>query len=250
MAFYGEAIVEIREYVRIFWKRWWIIVLLVVITSGSAVVFSKLQRPVYRATIFLNVIPARLDWGLQQTIKNLLRNYSGQITSDATLRRVDEQLQLDMSPDMMRAKMRVDPIESDLLLQIAVEDYDPIIAKQIADAAADIFSADIARHMLDQDQRDRVDVSVRDYARPGSLFKPKWKVNALAGAVLGGLLGLLVVFFLEWLESDLIRSEDDVERHVGLAVLGAIPMAAGQAPSANPTRRRILPWEKERKGTR
>jgi hypothetical protein len=32
---------------------------------------------------------------------------------------------------------------------------------------------------------------------------------------------------LEWLEADVIRSEEDVERYLGVAVLGAIPVTAG-----------------------
>lgn len=215
---------EIRDYFRILLKRGWIILLLAVITAGSAYVFSKLQRPIYRSTIYLNAIPARLDWGVQQTIKNQLRNYGGQITSDTTLQRVNNELQLDMPPDMMRAKLTVDPIESDLLLQIAVDDYDPRIAKMIADKTADIFVGDITRQMQDQDRSDRVNVSVRDYAREGALFKPKTKINVLAGGVLGVLLGTLIIFFLEWLEADVIRSEEDVERYLGVAVLGAIPV--------------------------
>jgi len=231
--------VEIRDYIKILIKRGWIMVLLAVITAASALVFSKLQRPIYRSTLYLNAIPARLDWGVQQTIKNMLRNYAGQIVSDNTLQRVNDELQLDMSPDMMRAKISVDPIESDLLLQIAVEDYDPGIAKAIADKTADIFVADIKRQMLDQDQRDRVSVSVRDYAREGTLFKPKWKVNTLAGGVLGVLVGVLIVFFLEWLEADVIRSEEDVERYLGVAVLGSIPVLADQAArSGSPRHRR------------
>jgi len=222
--------VELQVYFRMIMKRAWIIIVLAVITAASAFVFSKVQRPIYRATLYLNVIPARMDWGLQQAIKNILRNYSRQIVSDTTLARVDQLLQLDMSPDMMRADITVDPIESDLLIQIAVDNYDPMIAKNIADTTADVFVDDIGVRMLDQDQADRVDVYVSDYARPGSLFKPKWKVNTLAGGVFGGMLGLLIIFVLQWLEADIIRSQEDVERYLALPVLGEIPVVA--EPSA------------------
>ena len=225
---------ELQVYFRMIMKRAWIIIVLAVVTAASAFVFSKVQRPVYRATLYLNTIPARMDWGLQQAIKNILRNYSRQIVSDATLSRVDELLQLDMSPDMMRADITVDPIESDLLIQIAVDNYDPMIAKNIADTTADVFVADIKVRMLDQSQQDRVDVYVSDYARPGSLFKPKWKVNTLAGGVLGGLLGLLIIFVLEWLEADIIRSQEDVERHIALPVLGEIPVFAEPSSGGGP----------------
>ena len=77
--------------------------------------------------------------------------------------------------------------------------------------------------MLDQDKADRVQVSIRDYALPGALHKPKWKINALAGAVFGVLIGGLIVFILEWLEADILRTTEDVEARTGVAVLGVIP---------------------------
>jgi len=36
----------------------------------------------------------------------------------------------------------------------------------------------------------------------------------------------VIVFVLEWLESDIVRTADDVERCVGWTVLGAIPTEA------------------------
>ena len=222
---------EIREYIRIFLKRGWIIALVALFMAASAIAFSRLQRPVYRATLYLNAIPARLDLSVQQTIKNMLNNYGQQIKSDLILAQVDEQLQLDMPPDLLRADIHVNPIQSDFLIQISVDNHDPLMAKDIADTTADIFVAHIAEYMKDQDKRDRVDVFVSDYARPGSLHKPRWKISALAGGVLGGLLGLLVLFFLEWVEADAIRSEEDLERRLGLPVLGRIPGKARRVHS-------------------
>ncbi len=214
---------QLRDYFRIIAKRGWIIALLTVITTASALVFSYVQTPVYRSTIYLNVWPARLDWGLQQVITNLMRNYAGQITSRQTAAKVIDRLQLDITPDDLRAKLTVDPIEEDSLIQIDADDYDPLIARDIAQTTAEIFVEDIKVYMLEQDQRDRVEVSVRDYALPGVLHKPKWKINALAGAIFGILIGGLLVYILEWLEADIIRTAEDMERRLGVAVLGIIP---------------------------
>ena len=123
----------------------------------------------------------------------------------------------------MKEKIRVRPIESDFLIQIDVDDYDPILAAQIAQTTAQVFVEDISAYMLDQDKRDRVEVSIRENAQPGVLHFPKWKVNALAGAVLGALLGGIVIFILEWIEADTIHTSQDVERHIGTVVLGTIP---------------------------
>jgi capsular polysaccharide biosynthesis protein len=207
-------------------KRGWIIVLAMVITIVSALVFSKLQTPEYRSTIYLNVWPARLDWGLQQTIKGLMRNYAGQIRSRDTALEVIQRLELDITPDELREKLTVSPIEVDFLIQIDADDYDPLIARDIAQTTAEVFVEDIKVYMLEQDKRDRVEVAIRDYALPGTLHKPKWKINALAGGVFGVIIGLVVIFILEWLEADIIRSSHDVEEYIGIAVLGAIPAMA------------------------
>lgn len=214
---------QLKDYFHMLVKRGWVIILAIIITSASAFVFSRIQTPVYRSTINLSVWPARFDWGLQQTIKGLLRNFTGTIKSRETASKVVDRLQLDVTTEDLLAKLTVSPIESDFLIQIDADDYDPLIARDIAQTTAEVFVERIKVYMLDQDKSDRVDVSIRDSALPGVLHKPKWKINVLAGAILGLLVGGLVVFILQWLEADIIRSTDDVERYVGLAVLGVIP---------------------------
>lgn len=217
---------ELRDYARILTRRGWVLLLSVLVTTLSAVVFSRLQTPVYRSRIMLNVWSGRLDWGLQQTIKGLLRNYALNIESRQTAAEVVDRLQLDLSPEQLQAKLTVSPIESDFLIQIDADDYDAVIASEIAQTTAEVFVERTKVYMLEQDKRDRVEVSILDHAEAGRLHKPKWKINAVAGAAFGLVVGVLVVFLLEWLEADLIRTMADVERHTGLAVLGTIPIAA------------------------
>jgi capsular polysaccharide biosynthesis protein len=216
---------ELKEYLSILVKRGWIILLVAVITASSAFVFSKLQTVTYRSTIWLNVWPGRPDWGLQQTIKGLLRNYSGQIKSRDAAQQVINQQQLDMTVESLLAEMTVSPIESDFLLQIDVDDIDPQRAQVIAQTAAEVFVEKIRVYMLDQDKADRVDVNIRDDATPARVFWPNTKLLTLAGGLFGLIAGALVVFGLEWLAKDIIREGRDVERHTGLTVLGAIPRA-------------------------
>lgn len=213
----------LREYVSIIGKRLWLIVALAVLGAAGGLAISRLQTPEYRSTIYLNVVPSRLDWGLQQTIKGLMRNYAGNITSRDTAMVVISRLQLDIPPDELRSKLTVRPIEEDFLLQIDADDYDPLVARDIAQTTAEVFVEDIQVYMLEQDKRDRVEITIRDYALPGALHKPKWKINALAGGMLGTLTGVVLVFVLRWLEADTIRTNADIERTTGIAVLGAIP---------------------------
>jgi len=55
------------------------------------------------------------------------------------------------------------------------------------------------------------------------LYRPRTAVNTMAGGVLGLLLGGTVVFVLEYLESNVVRRQEDVERFLDLPVLAAIP---------------------------
>ena len=223
---------ELVGYLRIIVKRAWIIALAAVLTTGSAFLFSKIQTPVYRSTVYLNVIPARLDYGLMQTSKMYMRNYAGQIRSRTTAAVVIDRLQLDITPAQLADRLTVSPIESDFLLQIDADDLDPVLAGQIAQTTAEVFAEKIDVDMLELDKRDRLQISLRDWAEPGHLHKPNWKINSLAGALFGVIAGLLVILILEWLQADIIRTSDDLERHTGVAVLGLIPTAGNQPSRA------------------
>ncbi|MBC7261787.1 MAG: hypothetical protein H5T63_07205, partial [Chloroflexi bacterium] len=168
----------------------------------------------------------RPDWGLQQTIKGLMRNYSGQIKSRTTAQAIIDRQHLDLTVDDVLDKMTVSPIESDFLIQIDVDDIDPQRAQLIAQTAAEVFVENIRVYMLEQDKRDRVDVFIRDDATPGRVFWPKTGLLVLAGGLFGLFAGALVILGLEWLAADIIRDSQDVERHAGLTVLGSIPKMA------------------------
>ena len=57
---------------------------------------------------------------------------------------------------------------------------------------------------------------------PGGRFKPNLTLNLAIGLMLGLMLGVLLAFALEFLD-DTIKSPEDVEQHLRLAVLGVIP---------------------------
>jgi len=50
-------------------------------------------------------------------------------------------------------------------------------------------------------------------------------VNVMAGAVLGLIIGGLVVFLLEYLEANILRRAEDVERLLEIPLLAVVPEA-------------------------
>lgn len=213
---------EIQEYFKILWRRGWIIVLLAAITAASAYGFSKMQMPEYKGSIKLQFRTARADWGLQNAAKGLLPSYREFIRNDKTAGEVIDRLRLDMSKDALLAKVTTSADEATFAVQIEARDHDPQVATDIARTFAQAFKEQQDEWNGHQDKRDQVHVYLWNEARH-SLFKPKTKINTLAGGIFGVMLGVVIVFFLEWLESDIVRTAEDVERHVGVAVLGSIP---------------------------
>jgi capsular polysaccharide biosynthesis protein len=241
---------EITDYLKILRKRGWIIVVVAIVAAASAYGFSKLQTPIYSAKVQLSVNPARLDWGLSNTIKDLLRNYATNIRTHnmakTIIARPSEDVgPLDMSSEQLLSKLFVNPEASTFTLQIEARDEDPKVAMHIAQTAAEVFVADRDTWNQRQDKRDRVEVSIVDsvYNLGWEQYSPKTRINTLAGGLFGALVGVLVIFFLEWLEMDIIRTSEDVERASGVTVLGAIPPVSGDTtpPTREKKQRQLVP---------
>jgi capsular polysaccharide biosynthesis protein len=224
---------ELQEYIRILLRRGWIILLVAVIGGVSAFAFSKMFiTPEYRSTVILSVNPGRgADYGSGLGIKNFLWNLSERMRlSDEIAQTVGDRLQMDLPPDTLKGRITTDPDEARSLIRLDAEEFDPIIAKNLAETWAQVA---VERRVLDNqklDQRDRIIMEIVQHARDGRKFKPRTKVNAAAGGVLGALLGGLIVLFLEFVEAGIIHSPEDVERYLETPVLGLIP-PSGQRPA-------------------
>ncbi len=214
---------ELRDYLRILRKRGWIILVIAALAAAGAFGFSRLQAPVYRASIKLSVEPARYDWGLSNTVKDILRNHVLNLRTHTMANRVIERAQLDMNSYQFLERVTVSSDSSNFSLQIDAESRSPEEAKLMAQTMAEVFVEDRQRWNQEQDKRDRIDVKIVDDVRDAPQIRPKPVVNALAAGVLGALVGGLIVFVLEWMEADILRSPENVERTLGIPVLGAIP---------------------------
>jgi capsular polysaccharide biosynthesis protein len=215
---------QLQDYARVLLKRGWIIILLAIVAAGSAYLFSKLQTPIYRSTVTLSAVPSRpADWGQTQAIKSLLRNYVQQMQSPGLVQPVIDKLQLDVAPPKFISQLNFNAAEDTMTIAIEARHPLPAVAAKMAQTLAETFVSAHNQENLQIDQRDRILVGILNNATSPDIFTPNTKVNVMAGTILGALIGVLVVFVLEWLESDIVRTVEDVERYVGTTVLGSIP---------------------------
>jgi len=213
---------QLSDYFRILRQRGWLILLLMVLTAAAAYGFSKVQTPVYQSTLRLLVRPSRTDFGQAQAAKELLASYQQWLYSSYRAQSVINNLQLDMTAGDLLGDVRVASDGASFVITLTVDNADPNLANDIATA----WGNELIRWQNENNDtlrlEDRIFIEFIDDPQVG-LDRPNTKINTAAGAVFGLLLGVGLIFLLEWLASGVMRRGEDVERYLELPVIGAIP---------------------------
>ena len=218
---------DLRAYLDILRRRGWIILVTAVLAAALAFGLAKVQTKIYRATARISAVPARPDWGLGNSAKDLLRNFVNNLSTHDMANRVIANAKLDMNSYDLLAKVTVSAEPENFIIRVDAKDQDPEIAKKIAATMANEFVDERVAYYNTQDKNNRIEVKLVDSVIDAPLYKPKPTTNALAGLALGALIGALIVLALEWMASDILATPDVVERTLGLPVLGAIPAVQG-----------------------
>lgn len=213
---------NLMDYLRLLLRRGWIILLLAGITAGSAYLFTRTQTPIYKSTQLVLMQPSRPDLGVSEAIIRILNNYAVWLRSSLQAGKVIDTLQLDMTPQQLQGQVTVDADTLRLYIQIDVEDSSEVQANRIAAAYGEL----LREYQIERNQRarneDRIDAVIQDNP-VASLSRPRTLVTTAAGGVLGLLVGAIIVFILEFLESNLIRRREDLEPGMSFPVLAAVP---------------------------
>lgn len=210
------------DYGRILIRRGWIMVLLALIAAASAYVLSSQQTTQYRATQMVLIQPARTDNGLTLAIIQLMNSYQVYLKSTERAQEVIDALKLDMLPDDLLTKVEIVSNRDNLTIQIDVTLPDQQIAADVARTWGELLVQYRDEQNQTARQEDRVRATLPDKAS-SSLFSPRPLISAIAGAILGLLVGGVIIFVLEYLESSIVRRREDIERAIDLPVLATIP---------------------------
>lgn len=217
---------NLMDYVNILLRRGWIMILLAVIAAGSAFFLSKQQTPVYRSTQRVLMQPTRADFGLTEASKTLLGNHVAYLDSEFRAQEIIDRLRLDMTPAQLKSAVTIASDPLNLTIQIDADLPDGDLANDVAREWGNL----LIEYRNEENQRarreDHINARLQDNARY-SLLRPQPVINTIAGAILGLLLGGVIVFVLEYLESSVVRSRDDLERSAGIPVLAAVPHTEG-----------------------
>lgn len=153
-----------------------------------------------------------------QTGTNLTSDYIVVVKGRPVLEQVIANLELDETYETLADKISLENPSDSRILEITVTDPEPKRAKAIADEMARVAPVYISEKM-DQDPPTVIQYGYAD----GEPISPSIPKNTLIGALLGALAAMAVVVVL-YLMNDTIMTAEDVEKKLGLNVLGTLPL--------------------------
>lgn len=200
--------------------------ILVILASGLfagclACFFTAfLMTPVYTSKSSILVLTkettlsslADLQMGSQLT-----NDYKVLITSRPVLEETIENLGLDINYRELKEVISVENPQDTRILDISVEDSDPKMAKKIVNELASVASRFIG---------DKMEVVPPKIIEEGELPTEKTSPSMEKNAIIGLLIGLLLsagVIIAATVLDDTIKSEEDIEKHLGLSTLSSVP---------------------------
>lgn len=205
-------------------KKLLIIVAVVAVCAVIGMGFTAFfMEPEYTATTRMYVLNRSSETTISSSdysVSNYMVNdYSVLITGKNVTKKVIDQLGLDMTVAQLTNKISVSSIDNTRVLQIKVVDTDAQRAADIANAVRETASAQI-KEIMDVDAVNLV----YEAETPSQKSGPSVMKNTALAALLG-MVGVVAVLVVIYILDDTIRTEEDVERYLGLSVLGVIPQS-------------------------
>lgn len=201
---------------------WQVIVLALALGAVIAFAVSRfLMTPKYEATSELYVLSKSTSITSLadiQTGTSLTNDYMVVVKGRPVLEQVIANLGLNETYRSLRDKVSLENPSNSRILMITVRDENPLVAKTIADRIAEV-GADFIAMKMDQDAPTIIQYGYAD----GEPVSP----NTMKNTVIGGFLGMLLavaVIVLSYLFNDTIMTAEDVEKKLGLNVLGSLPL--------------------------
>lgn len=218
-----EYEIDLREIFVMLKKRWLMILsmtLVAVIASGVISFFVLVPKYEASTTMLVNYKQNQevtMTYSDMQMSQKLVNTYSEIIKSRSIAEKVVDQLDLDLTPEAVSSKLSVAGVGDTEVIYIKVTDENPDLAASIANAVGEIFKKEVKSIM-------KVDnVSTIDTAKvPVNPVSPNKMMNIAIAGVLGLMVSVGLVFVLEFLDRT-YKTPADIERHLGLPIIGAIP---------------------------
>lgn len=218
-----EIEIDLMEILNVLLSKLGLIILSGMVLALVAIVGTKLFiTPQYQSVTKMYVLSKQNNDTLTnadlQTSTLLTKDYAELIQSRTVTEAVIAKLSLDMKHEQLLGKMEVVTATDNRIVTIKVLDEDPYVARDIANAVRDT-AAEHIKNVMNSEA-----VNIVDEANvPDGKYSPSVMKNGLIAGVLGCFLAIAVIL-IQYISNDTIKVSEDVEKYLGLSVLGTIPM--------------------------
>ncbi|MDQ0155360.1 YveK family protein [Robertmurraya andreesenii] len=224
-----EDSISMKELFGIIRKRWMLIALFTFVMGAlSAVVSYFLLTPKYEASTQILVNQKDTNYQLDTTQMRgnieLINTYSVIIKSAAILEKVIEKLELNQTVEQLEQNISVSSQSESQVFSLTVQDSKPGRAVEIVNQISETFQQEIKGIMNVDNVNILAKAELKENPAP---ISPNPRMNIAVGIVLGLLMGVGLVFLLEYLDNSL-HTASDVEAYLGLPVLGSIQKMSKQ----------------------
>lgn len=220
-----EETISLKEIFNTIKKR---LLLIFAITLGVALIAAIISyfvlTPTYQSSSQFIVNQTQEDPSVQYNVNDIQANvqiintYNVIIKSPAVLGEVIEELDLPYSVAALSENITVSNEQNSQVVTVTATDEVPATAVEIANTTVTVFQDKIQDFM----NVDNVSVLTEAQLSPQPTpVAPNPVLNIAIAMVLGAMIGVGLAFLLEYLDNT-ITTEDDIDKHLGLPVLGVI----------------------------
>lgn len=204
------------------------------VVAGLVSVF--LITPQYQSTskiyILSNSSNSVISLSDLQMGSSLASDYEELIVSRSVVKKVIENLDMDMSVEELVSHVSVANKENTRIISITVTYPDPQMAQKIADQFAEVSKTQMAQIMKTEEPTDVDKAEV-----PEVKSSPNNVRNVLIGIILGFILAA-GAFTVSYILDDTVKTTEDVERYLNLHTLASVPDEGGTDNSEKHERKR------------
>ena len=193
-----------------FWK--WVLFALIIGAVTAYCISRFVMVPQYESTSQFYVLSKSMSITSLadiQTGTSLTNDYMVIVEGRPVLEQVIENLGLDETYSSLKKKVTLNNPSNSRIREMTVRDANPSMAKKIA----------FIQQKMDQDAPNIIQKGYSD----GEPVSPNTMKNTVIGGILGMFLAIAVIV-VAYLFNDTIMNADDVQRKLGLNVLGTLPL--------------------------
>ncbi len=218
--------IDLKEMFLYFWNKKLLIIIFLILGIAAGIIYTSfLEVPLYRSYTTILLTKEESSSAITSTDvalnKNLVDTYREIIKSRNVLGKVITNLNLEYSIEELNKIIKVESVNDTEIIKVVVINEDSKLAMDIADEIASVFKTEIVKLYNIQN------VGIIDTA---SQAETPYNINIVKTTLLTSAVAIVLAFgicFLLFYFDTTIKSSEEIERKLGLAVIGNIPVLGG-----------------------